>query len=65
MKRWPIWSWLWVLVGGIYFLAPLAGTLGFVAPPPLYWPLLVATLLCYIVLTQFVKTWFVKKFGGD
>jgi Mg2+-importing ATPase len=45
--------------------SPLAGTLGFVAPPPLYWPLLVATLLCYIVLTQLVKTWFVKKFGGD
>jgi putative spermidine/putrescine transport system permease protein len=29
MKRFPIWSWIWVLVGAVYFLAPLAGTLLF------------------------------------
>jgi putative spermidine/putrescine transport system permease protein len=29
MKRFPIWSWVWVLVGGFYFLAPLFGTLLF------------------------------------
>jgi putative spermidine/putrescine transport system permease protein len=29
MKRFPIWSWVWVLVGGIYFLSPLLGTLLF------------------------------------
>lgn len=29
MKRVPVWSWLWVLVGTIYFLAPLTGTLVF------------------------------------
>ncbi len=26
MKRFPFWSWLWVLIGGTYFLAPLIGT---------------------------------------
>ena len=29
MKRFPLWSWLWVLIGCVYFLAPLAGTLVF------------------------------------
>jgi putative spermidine/putrescine transport system permease protein len=29
MKRFPGWSWLWVLIGTVYFLAPLAGTLIF------------------------------------
>jgi Mg2+-importing ATPase len=29
--------------------------LGFSKLPPLYWPLLAATLLCYMLLTQGVK----------
>ncbi|HEX4574790.1 MAG TPA: magnesium-translocating P-type ATPase [Gemmatimonadales bacterium] len=35
--------------------SPLAPALGLVALPPLYWPILVLTLLCYLVLTQVVK----------
>lgn len=35
----------------------LGSYLGFTAPPPLYWPLLGLTLLCYVVLTQLVKMW--------
>jgi Mg2+-importing ATPase len=42
------------------FLAP---TLGFVPLPPLYWLLLLAMLVCYVLLTQVVKTWFVRRFG--
>ncbi len=42
------------------FLAP---TLGFVPLPPLYWLLLLGMLVCYILLTQVVKTWFVRRFG--
>jgi Mg2+-importing ATPase len=42
------------------FLAP---TLGFVPLPPLYWLLLLGMLLCYVLLTQVVKTWFVQRFG--
>jgi Mg2+-importing ATPase len=43
--------------------SPLAGDLGFVPLPLLYWPLLFGMLLCYILLTQVVKTWFVRRFG--
>lgn len=41
--------------------APLARTLGFTALPPLYWPILLATLFCYVVLTQGVKMWLIRK----
>lgn len=41
----------------------LAGALGFVPLPPLYWLLLLITLLCYVVLTELVKTWFCRRFG--
>jgi hypothetical protein len=27
----------------------------------LYWPLVAATLLCYVVTTQFVKVWLLRK----
>jgi Mg2+-importing ATPase len=36
-------------------VSPFASALGFVALPPLYWPILVVTLLCYLALTQLVK----------
>jgi len=45
-------------------VSPLAGTLGFVALPALYWVLLAIMLVCYVGLTQVVKAWFVRKFGG-
>ena len=41
--------------------SPLAKTLGFTALPPLYWPILLATLFCYIILTQLVKMWLISK----
>jgi Mg2+-importing ATPase len=41
--------------------SPLAGPLGFTPLPPLYWPLLFLTLLCYVVLTQIVKMWLIRK----
>lgn len=40
---------------------PLGGYLGFTALPPLYWPLLALSLLCYVVLTQVVKMWLLKQ----
>jgi len=52
-----------VLIGAWLTISPLARMLGFVALPPLYWPLLAAMLLMYIVLTQLVKAWFVRKFA--
>ena len=41
--------------------SPIAPALGFVHLPPLYWPLLALTLLAYMVLTQFVKMWLLRK----
>ena len=52
-----------VLVGAYLIVSPLASTLGFVALPPLYWPLLAGMLLSYIILTQIVKMWFVRRFA--
>jgi Mg2+-importing ATPase len=52
-----------VAIGGWLPFSPVAGTLGFTALPPLYWVLLAAMLLCYIMLTQLVKTWFIRKYA--
>ena len=52
-----------VAAGAWLTVSPLAGTLGFVPLPPLYWPLLALMLLGYVVLTQCVKTWFYRRFG--
>ncbi len=41
--------------------SPVGPSLGLVALPPLYWPILLVTLLSYVVLTQFVKTWLLRK----
>lgn len=37
--------------------------LGFAPLPPLYWPSLAAILLCYGLLANVVKSWFVRRFG--
>ena len=53
---------LLIMAFGAYLpYSPLAGTLGFVPLPPLYWPILAATLICYVGLTQVVKTWLIRK----
>ena len=41
----------------------LGGFLGFVPLPPSYWIALGLILLCYVILTHFVKTWFIRRFG--
>ncbi|MGH7970103.1 MAG: cation transporting ATPase C-terminal domain-containing protein, partial [Limisphaerales bacterium] len=50
-----------MLIGACLPYSPLAAPLGFVPLPFLYWPLLVLTLLCYVALTQAVKTWLIRK----
>jgi Mg2+-importing ATPase len=52
-----------VAVGAYLPFSPLAKWLGFVPLPPLYWLFLLGMLIAYVVLTQVIKTWFVKKFG--
>jgi len=48
-------------VGALLPYSPLAAPLGFVPLPPLYWLLLSVTLLCYVGLTQWIKTWLIRK----
>jgi Mg2+-importing ATPase len=62
---WPliISSLIIVAVGAWLTVSPLADMLGFVPLPPLYWLLLAIMLVCYVILTQVVKTWFIVRFG--
>jgi P-type Mg2+ transporter len=48
-------------VGILLPMTRLGSYLGFVELPPLYWPLLILTLLCYMGLTQVVKTWLARR----
>jgi Mg2+-importing ATPase len=68
IQSWASWPLIFssviiVAVGAGLTVSPLAGALGFVPLPPLYWPLLAIILVCYVVLTQLVKTWFIRRFG--
>jgi Mg2+-importing ATPase len=48
-------------IGAYLPFSPLAKPLGFVPLPWQFWPILAATLLCYVMLTQLIKMWLVKK----
>jgi Mg2+-importing ATPase len=48
-------------IGAYLPYSPLASPLGFVPLPSLFWPLLLVTLICYVALTQLVKTWLIRK----
>ena len=68
LQSWASWpliltSIIIVAVGAGLTVSPLAGALGFVALPPRYWLLLTVILVCYVVLTQLMKTWFYRRFG--
>jgi len=41
--------------------SPLATALGITQLPPLYWPILLLTLLSYVSLTQVIKVWLLRK----
>ncbi len=48
-------------VGVALPFTPLARYLGFTALPALYWPYIVVTILCYVLLTQVVKSWLLHR----
>ena len=56
-------SLLIVCIGAYLPFSPLSSTLGFVPLPAAYWGYLAGMLLCYVVLTQIVKVWFIRRFG--
>jgi len=51
------------VVGAWLTVSPLGSMLEFVPLPPLYWLLLTIMLLGSVILTQFVKTRFYRRFG--
>lgn len=62
--NWPILVSSVIILGIAVYLtvSPLAPVLGFVALPGLYWLILAAMMFGYVILTQIIKTWFIKKF---
>ena len=48
-------------IGVLLPFSPIGPHLGFTRLPPLYWPLLALTLLAYMLLTQAVKTWLIRR----
>jgi len=41
--------------------SPLASALGFTHLPLTYWPILMITLVGYLLLTQLIKTWLLRR----
>ncbi len=51
-----------IMAVGIYLpFSPFAAALGFTELPHLYWPLLLGTLFLYVLLTQGVKIWLLRR----
>ncbi|HTQ50509.1 MAG TPA: magnesium-translocating P-type ATPase [Candidatus Acidoferrales bacterium] len=48
-------------VGAWLPFSPVARYLGFVPLPWQFWPFLAVTLICYVALTQVIKTWLIRK----
>jgi len=48
-------------IGAYVPFSPVARILGFVPLPWQFWPFLLGTLLCYVGLTQIIKTWLIRK----
>lgn len=65
-QSWASWP-LVVTTAGIMLLgmwlpsSPLGAWLGFTHLPLGYWPLLALTLVCYVLLTQGVKAWLIRR----
>jgi Mg2+-importing ATPase len=50
-----------MMIGMWLPFAPFAGALNLTPLPVLYWPLIALTLIGYLILTQFIKQWLLKK----
>jgi Mg2+-importing ATPase len=47
------------------YIPKLGPYLGLVPPPTAFWGFIAATLVAYVVLAHFMKTWFIRKYGAD
>ena len=66
LQSWASWpllatSFLIMLIGIAIPFTFVGDYLGFTVLPILYWPLLGLSLLCYVFLTQAVKTWLLRR----
>jgi P-type Mg2+ transporter len=51
-----------IIAFGIWLpYSPLASSLGFTHLPIMYWPILAVTMLAYVVLTQLIKVWLLRR----
>lgn len=53
-----------VLLAGALPFMPIAALLGFVAPPPQFFLILLAMLLCYLVTVEWIKRLFYRHFAA-
>ena len=62
-SSWPVlvMSLVIMAIGIAIPFSPIGPYLGFSKLPMLYWPLLAATLLCYVLLTQGAKMWLLHR----
>ncbi|MGA8863854.1 MAG: magnesium-translocating P-type ATPase [Gallionella sp.] len=54
-----------VIVAALLPFTPFAAQLGFVVPPPLFFLILPAMVLCYLVAVEFVKRYFYRHFPAS
>ena len=54
-----------IVIGGVLPYSPFAKDLGMVPLPAIYWAWIAGFMLCYAVITHYVKVWFHNKYGID
>lgn len=54
-----------VTIGLVIPLTPLGPYFKFVIPPPMFFVALIFIITAYLFLVQFVKSWFIKKYGYE
>jgi Mg2+-importing ATPase len=54
-----------VLIGLIIPFSGISGALGFVPPPPIFFVYIFGIVVVYLIMVQFVKVWFVRKYGHE
>ena len=54
-----------ITIGLVLPFIPLGKYFGFVQPPPMYFLALVFIVAVYLLTVQFVKTWFIKRYGYE
>ncbi|MFA5199641.1 MAG: magnesium-translocating P-type ATPase [Candidatus Omnitrophota bacterium] len=54
-----------ITIGIILPFIPIGKYFGFVQPPPLYFLALFIIVAVYLFVVQFVKSWFIKKYGYE